>query len=185
MHRFLLLFILILFILGPALSEGQAISGPEVRIVNNDIFVAFSLALDEKKIKELNQGMDKELRFFVDLFRVWRVWPDEFIIGKSYSIALKSDQIKKEYVSKLDDGSLVVKKRFSSLESMLDWVLSVRDFKLTNTRELEPGNYFVRITVESKIRKLPPVIGYFLVFMSENEFKINKDSSFFVIEGNR
>lgn len=185
MHRFLVMFILLFSLMAPALSEGQAISGPEVRFVNNDMFVAFSLKLEAKNMKELNQGMDKDLKYYVDLFKVWRVWPDEFILGKAYSVSLKSDPIKKEYVSKWDDGSLVIKKRFSSLESMLEGALSVRELKLTNTRELEPGNYFVRITVESKIRKLPPVIGYFLVFMSENEFKIRKDSSLFVIEGNR
>ena len=185
MIRFLVMFILLLSMMAPAPSEGQAISGPEVRIANNDVLVTYSLSLEEKKIRELSLGVDKELRFHVDLFRVWRVWPDEFIIGKYYSISLKSDQIKKEYVAKTDDGSVVAKKRFKSLESMLEGTLSLSDFKLTNTRELEPGDYFVRITVESKTRKLPPVIGYFLVFISENEFKIKKDSSHFVIEGSR
>jgi len=52
-------------------------------------------------------------------------------------------------------------------------------------REIEPGQYFVRVTIESKIRKLPPVIGYLLIFLSENEFKIVKDSGFFAIEGAR
>jgi hypothetical protein len=52
-------------------------------------------------------------------------------------------------------------------------------------RELEPGQYFVRVTVESKIRKLPPVIGYLFIFVSENEFKIVRDSALFPIEGAR
>ncbi len=185
MYRFPVMFILILLLIFPALSEGQSIAGPDVKLVNNDIFVSFSMNLEEKKVKELQQGMDKELRFYIDLFRVWRVWPDEFILGKSYAVSLKSDQIKKEYVAKTDDGSVVVRKRFKSLESMLEGTLSASDFRLTNARELDPGNYFVRITVESKIRKLPPVIGYFLVFMSENEFKVRKDSAFFLIEAGR
>jgi hypothetical protein len=64
---------------------------------------------------------------------------------------------------------------------MIKWALSINDLKLAHIRELEPGTYFVRITVESKIRKLPPVIGYFIIFLSENDFKIKKDSSFFNI----
>ena len=59
---------------------------------------------------------------------------------------------------------------------MVKWALSINDLKLANIRELEPGVYFVRVTVESKIRKLPPVIGYFMIFSAENEFKIKKDS---------
>jgi hypothetical protein len=46
---------------------------------------------------------------------------------------------------------------------------------------MEPGTYFVRVSAESKIRKLPPVIGYFMIFLPENEFKITKDSSFITI----
>jgi hypothetical protein len=68
---------------------------------------------------------------------------------------------------------------------MISWALSVRDMKLANIREIEPGEYFVRVTIESKIRKLPPVIGYLFIFLSENEFKIVKDSGVFVIEGAR
>jgi hypothetical protein len=68
---------------------------------------------------------------------------------------------------------------------MIRWTLSVKDMKLTNIREIEAGQYFVRVTVESKIRKLPPVIGYLFIFVSENEFKVVKDSGVFTIEGAR
>ncbi len=64
---------------------------------------------------------------------------------------------------------------------MLQWALSVSNLKLANARDLEPGVYFVRITIESRIRKLPPVIGYFIIFLPENEFKIKKDSPFITI----
>jgi len=60
--------------------------------------------------------------------------------------------------------------------------LSFRDLKLVNIKELEQAQYFVRITAESKIRKLPPVIGYLFIFVSENEFRIIKDSTVFTTE---
>jgi hypothetical protein len=82
-----------------------------------------------------------------------------------------------------NDGTVLVEKRFKSFESMLDWAISFRDLKLTNTRELESGQYFVRVIVESKIRKLPPVIGYLFIFVSENEFRLIKDSGYLAIEG--
>lgn len=169
----------------PVLSEGQTITGPDVKLSNNDIHVSFSLVLEDKNIQEIAQGIDKELKFYIDLFRVWRIWPDEFVLGKTYTRTLKVDPIKKEYIAKSNDGSVMIKKRFKSLESMLQWTLSVKDLKLTNTRELDPGQYFVRITTESRIRKFPPVIGYLFIFLSENEFKIEKDSAFFPIEGAR
>ncbi|MEW6109181.1 MAG: DUF4390 domain-containing protein [Nitrospirota bacterium] len=184
MSRFLVLFLLIIFLL-PALSEGQVIHGPDIRIINHDIIVSFSLTLEEKNILEIKQGIDKELRFYIDLFKVWKIWPDEFVLGKSYLRTLKSDPVKKENVATSNDGNLIIERRFRSIESMLDWTLSVKDLKLTNIKELDPGQYFVRISIESRARSFPPVIGYLFIFLSENEFKIRQDSGQFIIKGNR
>lgn len=176
---------LLLLFLFPASTEGQEISGPEVKLNARDIYVTFALKLDAKNIEEIKEGIDKELKYYIDLFKVWKIWPDEFVLGKFFTRALKSDPIKEEYVATSFDGSTLIQRRFRSFDSMLAWTFSVKDLKLTNIRELEPGQYFVRITVESKIRKLPPVIGYFLIFLPENEFKIKKDSAFFTLEGNK
>lgn len=167
----------------PLPANCQEISGPEVKLNNDDIYVTFSLKLDEKHVKEIREGIDKELILYIDLFKVWDAWPDEFVLGKVFSRTLKSDPIKGEYVATSLSGNVLTERRFRSFESMLRWTLSVKDLKLANTRELEPGKYFVRITAESKIRRLPPVIGYFMIFVSENEFKIRKDSAVFAVGG--
>ncbi|MFI5295414.1 MAG: DUF4390 domain-containing protein [Thermodesulfovibrionales bacterium] len=185
MLRILLTIALFLSVLIPPVAEGQEISGPEVRFANNDVYVSFSLVPGAKYIEEIKDGIDKELKLYIDLFRVWKVWPDEFVLGKFYSRRMKVDPIKKEYVATSFDGNVIIERRFRSFETMLVWTLSVKDLKLTNTRELEPGQYFVRITAESKIRNLPPMIRQFFVFLSENEFKVRKDSGVFVIEGGK
>jgi hypothetical protein len=173
----------IIALLMPLSSESQTISGPNVKLVNNDLYVTLSLGLENKIVEAMRNGVDKELKFYIDLFKVWRVWPDEFVLGKAYIRTVKADAIKKEFIATSNDGSVLIERRFKSFESMLDWTITFKDLKLTNTRELEPGEYFVRVTVESKIRKLPPVIGYLFIFVSENEFRIMKDSSHFAIEG--
>lgn len=185
MWRILLAAIIILSGFVPVSARGQEISGPDVRLQNSEIYISFSLVLDAKQVREIREGIDKELKLYIDLFRVWNVWPDEFVFGRVYTRKLKADPIKKEYVATSSDGNVIVERRFRSFDSMLAWTLSVKDLRLTNTRELEPGQYFVRITAESKIRKLPPVIGQFIFFLSENEFKIRKDSGLIVIEGAR
>jgi hypothetical protein len=169
----------------PLLSEGQVITGPEVKLANNDIYVSFTLNLEEKSLQEIQKGIDKELKLYIDLFRIWKVWPDEFVLGKAYIRTLKADPVKKEYVATSTEGNTLIERRFKSFESMINWTLSVKDMKLTNTREIDPGEYFIRVTIESKIRKLPPVIGYLFIFLSENEFKKIKNSGVFVIEGSR
>lgn len=179
------LFLALFLALFPVRAEGHSISGPEVRRVNNDLFISFSFVPDDKTVQEIRDGMDKELRLYADLFRVWRSWSDEFVLGKYFIRSLKSDPIKKEYLMSSFDGQTIIEKRFRSFESMMAGALVVKDLKLTNTRELEPGQYFVRITVESKTRKLPPLIGHILIFVQDNEFKVRKDSATIMIEGPR
>ncbi len=183
MNRATLFVFIILALFLSAPSEAQEISGPEVRIVRNDIYVSFSLNLDDERVQEIRNGLDKDLKFYVDLFKVWNVWPDEFVLGRVFVNTMRSDPIKKEYVATSFDGSTLIQKKFRTFESMLAWTLGFRDVRLANTRDLESGQYFVRITAESKIRKLPPVIGQFMFFLSENEFKIRKDSPAFGVEG--
>jgi len=185
MSRLYIIFFLLIMLIFPVLSEAQVITGPEVKLVNNDIYVSFALNLEDKNLQEIKRGIDKELKVNVDLFRIWKVWPDEFVLGKLNIRTLKADPVKKEYVSTSLDGNTLIEKRFKSFESMISWALSVRDMKLTNIREIDPGQYFVRVTIESKIRKLPPVIGYLFIFLSENEFRLVKNSGVFVIEGAR
>jgi len=185
MSRIFSILLLVIAVFCPRASESQTVATPGVKLVNNDLFVSFSLSLEDKSLEAIRGGVEKDLKFYVDLFRIWKIWPDEFVLGKTYAKTLKVDPVKKEYVATSNDGSLLIEKRFKSFESMLEWVVVFRDLKLTNIRELESGQYFVRITIESKIRKLPPVIGYLFIFVSENEFRIMKDSTVFTIEGSR
>ncbi len=164
-----------------ALSNSAEIVGPEVKIKDNEIYVTAALSLDEKYLQEIRNGLKKEIRFYVDIFKVWKMWPDEFILSKSLVQTLKFDPVKMERVATSSDGNTLIQKRFKSFESMIKWALSISELKLANTRDLEPGVYFVRVIAESKIRKLPPVIGYFMIFLPENEFKITKDSPFFSV----
>ena len=62
---------------------GVEIVGPEVRVGHDEIMVDTGISLDEKILSELKSGMEKEITFYIDLFRVWRGWPDEFILGKN------------------------------------------------------------------------------------------------------
>ncbi len=185
MSRIFSILLLVFAVFCPSASESQMVAGPEVKLVNNDLFVSFSLSLPDKSLEAIRGGVDKELKFYIDLFRIWKIWPDEFVLGKTYVKTLKVDPIKKEYVATSSDGSLLREKRFKSFESMMEWVVAFNDLKLTNIKELETGQYFVKITIESKIRKLPPVIGYLFIFVSENEFKIVKDSTVFTIDTSR
>ncbi|MBI5234010.1 MAG: DUF4390 domain-containing protein [Deltaproteobacteria bacterium] len=153
------------FLITPAhASEVQAVN---VKLLNNELFVSTSAAPDPKFIEGMNEGLSKEFIFYIDLFRVWKIWPDEFVTGKKITRALKSDPIKREYVATSLEGNTYIEKRFKDVESMAGWAMNIPEAKLTNVRELEPGTYFIKVTIEETLRKLPPVIGYIIFFVPE------------------
>lgn len=179
LRTFLSLAFLLLTFQAAARADEIEITGPELKHENNQIRVTAALSLNKKSLEELQNGISKEMTFTVDLFRIWRMWPDEFISGKKFVRVLKSDPIKMEYNVSSHDGSTLIRKKFKSFDSMIQWALLIEDLKLANTDELEASAYYVRVTVESRIRKLPPVIGYFMIFLPEYEFRIRKDSAHF------
>jgi hypothetical protein len=170
----------ILIILGCAESVlASELSGIDLRVGDAEIRVSGSLRPDAKSMEDLTRGLTKELNFYIDLFRVWKVWPNEFVLGRKIVRSLKSDPIKREYVATSAEGNVQTEKRFRNLDSMVEWALTLNDIQLTPTAGLEPGEYFVKVSVESFIRKLPPVIGYLLFFVPEKEFSLSRNSTVF------
>ena len=157
------------------------VATPEVRLLDSDIIVSSRLFLDEQQAQEVSGGVAKEIIFYVDLFRVWSNWPDEFVVGRTLNRKVKCDPVKKEYTGVSFDGSTVIKRRFSDCKPLVEWALSVTDMKLTNVKELEGGQYFVRVTAESRAVKLPAMISFLLFFVPEKEFSVFKNSRAFQI----
>ena len=174
-------FSLLLLLCVSSLASGAVITGPDIHMVNQEISVSSALSLDEKGITDLKNGMVKEFTFHIGLYRVWQNWPDEFVLGKKIVKTLAVDPIKKEYTATSFDGSTLVRKRFKDFDSMLRWALSISDVRLAHTNELQPAGYFARIVAESRLRTLPPVIGYLFFFVPEREFKVSKDSALVTI----
>ena len=165
----------------PSMVSGAELSVPEVFFGSDEIFVNATVTLDEKGLADLKNGVEKELTFYLDVYRVWNVWPDEFITGKKIQKILTADPVKKEYVASSFDGATRIKKRFRDFDSMLNWALTIKGQAVAYLKELEPASYFVRVSVESRLRSLPPVIGYLLFFVPEKEFKIRADSPNFTV----
>lgn len=143
---------------------------------NNEISVTTSLSPEAKFMEDLTEGMSKELVFYIDLFRVWKIWPNEFVKGRKIVRILKSDPIRREYIAISIDGNVSIEKRFKDIDSMLSWSLNITDIKITGIRDLEAGKYFIKVTAESNTKKLPPVVGYFLFFVSDREFSVSRNS---------
>ncbi len=160
---------------------GAEITEVDVRIDSEEIIVSTSVLFNESFINEAKNGIQKEIIFYIDLFRVWKGWPDEYIIGNTIERRITGDVIKGEYVLSSFDRNrkIIVERKFNSFESMIKWMSEIKSLPLINIKAVDTGEYYVRVTVESRLRRLPPVVGYLLFFIPEKEFSISKDSQLF------
>ncbi len=184
-HKIILFGLILMIFYSPLLftktAHSYQINDVSFIINNNELHITTSLTPEAKFIENIAEGISKEIIFYVDLFRVWKIWPDEFVRGKKIIRVLKTDPIKREYYAFNIEGTTKTEKRFKDFDSMISWAFNLTDYKLTGIKDLEPGKYFVKITIESYTRQLPPVIGYLLFFISEKEFSVSKNSYKFMI----
>ncbi|HIJ59632.1 MAG TPA: DUF4390 domain-containing protein [Nitrospirae bacterium] len=179
---FLYIFTFILLISPVNASDVADLAPVSVKINEGSIIVNASLKLSQNYIEELNQGISKEITFYIDLFRVWTFWPNEFIKGVKIIRTMKTNPIKREYISTSQIGNVITEKRFKDLNSMIDWATSISDLSLTNTKEHEQGTYFVKVSVESRFQKIPPIVGLLLFFIPDSDIKVSKNSDKFLIK---
>jgi hypothetical protein len=165
-----------------AAAEGASFRAPEARVEAERIVVSARLELTAREAGELKKGIAKEIDLFVDLFRVWNLWPDEFVEGRKVTRALSCDPVKKEYHASSLEGSRQVEKRFGSCEELMDWALSVRDVSLPVPHAPEPAMYFVRVIAEGKRSRMPPFVNMLFFFVSDDEFRATADSARFPLD---
>jgi hypothetical protein len=186
---YLVLSLLIFIITGITFAESSCfaaeVSDVDVRQVNNELIISTALQPDEKLVEDLNNGLSKELVFYIDLFRHWKLWPDEFVIGQKIVRVLQIDPIKREYIGTNVEGNIKTIKRFKDLDTMIVWATNISGIKLTNVRVLEPDDYYVKVTAESNLRKLPSVVGYLLFFVPSKEFSVFKESPTFKLQSSQ
>lgn len=165
-----------------ASAAASDIRGPNVKLRGNEIVVSAGVDLDPEHLDDIQKGVQKEIVFYVDLFRVWEFWPNEFILGRRFTQTLHCDPVKNEYIATSSTGNILRERRFQSCERLIHWALNLSDLVLSSTVELEPAEYFVRVTVESRLRRLPPFIDLLFFFVKEEEFSIMEDSLHFPLK---
>jgi hypothetical protein len=161
----------------PSRVRAAEVSQPQVVLRGDDLHVTARLVLDEPLQREIRDGVEKKLVFYLDLFRAWYKWPDEFIAGKKLERLVRCDNIKGEYAMTTEEwGRPPVQARFESCDALLAEALAVEDMKFVSMKEFEHGRYFVRVTAESRLRNLLPLFGKMFFFVKEKEFEARADS---------
>ena len=82
----------------PFNARATQINSLSVSVKGDNIFVSSKLVLDDALIKDLRAGIEKDLVFYVDLFRHWSSWPDEYILGVKIERDVSCDSVKGEYM---------------------------------------------------------------------------------------
>ncbi|MBF0565313.1 MAG: DUF4390 domain-containing protein [Nitrospirae bacterium] len=177
------LLLLALVILPPCRANAEDIIGPDLVFNGSTVRVSVTLLMEENKISLLKEGLQKVYIFYVDIFRAWSMWPDEFIRGKKIVRTIIADKVKGEYKVSSQEGDTILEKRFTTFDSMLKWAVNVKDVKFILSDLPEDGTYFIRVTVESVKQKPPQVFSYVLFFMEDKDFRDKRDSEKFTVGG--
>ena len=155
-----------------------------MKIVDKNIIVDMSLANVSELETVINSGVGKEIIFTVELLRVWRFWPDEFVASKKIKKVIKYDNLRDQYQASSYDGFIKTEKQFKDYYHVRNWIFTENGIILANIRELESDNYYLRIIVESKSLKQLPVIGMLMHLVPEVDMTIVKESTDFYIGDN-
>lgn len=172
---------LIFLIPSSSMASSAKILGPEIRIQDNNIIVSTALTNIKEIEKNIKFGIEKEIVFTIELFRVWSFWPDTFVTSKKIRRIIKYDNLRERYLTSFYDGTLQNEKSFRDFDIMKNRVFKVNNVNIANIKELESGNYYIRVVVESKSRELPPVIGFLMLFIPEVEMSLARESQAFKI----
>lgn len=151
----------------------------ELQVTQNggDIYVSVQLELGPELEQELKSGIEKKLIFYVDLFRAWYKWPDEFVLGKKVERELKCDNVKGEFTVTTEEWSRTpVIKRFETCDELMAWAVTLNSVRLVNVKEIPSARYIIKVSAESRLRNLPPLIGQLFFFVKDVEFNVRTHS---------
>jgi len=90
-----------------------------------------------------------------------------------------SDPIKGEFIVRSIEGQILREKKFKNWQDALEWGLKINPVTVVDINNLEKGKYYVKVTVESNIKKLPLVLEHILFFIPRYEKRITKESETF------
>ena len=96
----------------PETALSAEILGPGIMIRNNNILVNTGLKDINDLISSINSGVEKEIVFTVELFRVWKFWPDEFVVSKKIRRTIQFDNLRSRYFVSENSANSEIKKKF-------------------------------------------------------------------------
>jgi hypothetical protein len=172
----IILTLCLLLAANPSSAAKPNIIGPVIELINSNIIVSLSIDDTEELESVIASGIAKEIIFTVELLRVWKFWPDEFVVSKRIEKTIQYDNLREQYMASSNDGVTRTEIKYDKYSIVKNWLFSAANINLANIKELDPGRYYVRVVVESKSLEQLPFIGFLMHFIPEVEMSLAKES---------
>jgi len=148
---------------------------------DNSLLVDLQIIPSEEFKDDFKNGLSKNIVILIELYKKWSIIPDEFISGTQIQKIMISDPIKDEFIIKSIEGEILKEKRFKNYQEALNWALNIETVKIGGIDKLPGGKYYIKVTVQSNIKKLPSVLEHLLFFIPRYEKKITIESKSFTL----
>ncbi len=115
---------------------------------------------------DLNNGIPKDLYYYILLKRRQPGWFDEEVVSKTIRQTIKYDVLKKEYsiTTRMDDQT--TQKTVESFEEMADLISRIDHVKITSLKRMRPRyTYYISVKAEMRATNVPFYFEYILFFI--------------------
>ena len=152
-----------------ALAGDERIADLSATVVDND---TLSVSADlirwyNRNLQEdLNNGIPKDLYYYILLKKRQPGWFDEEIFSKTIKHTIKYDVLKKQYsITTRSDGE-TVEKTVESFDEMSQLISRIDRVKIETSVSLKPRQtYYVSVKAEMRATKVPFYLEYILFFI--------------------
>jgi hypothetical protein len=135
---------------------------------NNEVAVTAELIrwYNQNIRDDLNNGIPKDLYYYILLKRRQPGWFDEEIVSKTIKQTIKYNVLKKEYsiTTRMDDQTS--QKTVESFEEMADLISRIDHVKITSLKRMRARyTYYISVKAEMRATNVPFYLEYILFFI--------------------
>jgi len=135
---------------------------------NNDVAVTAELIhwYNQNIRDDLNNGIPKDLYYYILLKRRQPGWFDEEVVSKTIKQTIKYDVLKKEYAITTRMDGQTTQKTVESFEEMADLISRIDHVKITTAKRMKARyTYYISVKAEMRATNVPFYLEYILFFI--------------------
>ncbi len=170
-----IVFLCLLLVLSPFQASGKEASLESIIVTNtrDDLLVFLNVegAFTDKMQKAALSGVPITFSFFVHLYRVRNLWPDQKISSLKTTHILKYNSLRKEYlIKRFWDNDVTLSTQ--SLTEAQKFMTEIDGLKIVRLKDLKRGEqYQISVKAELSKKTLPFYLHHVLFFVSLWDFE--------------